>query len=147
MSKNPSDLSILPEIFENYPEIQAVYLFGSTHSGKMHPESDLDLGVKGDTGIEDKKLEILTELARHGFCHVDLVFLNTKDILLKYEVVRHNHLLYKRDDFDNARFFSLILRQYQDFYPYLKVQREAYKRRLLHDGETGSYRTSPEETR
>lgn len=143
MSKNPSDLSVLPEIFATYPEIQAVYLFGSTHSGKMHPESDLDLGIKGED-VEEKKLELLADLARHGFCHVDLVFLNTKDILLKYEVVRHNHLLYKRGDFDNGSFFSLVLRQYQDFYPYLKVQRAAYKRRILNDGKTGSYRTSPE---
>lgn len=134
MSKNPTDLSILPEIFSKFPKIQAVYLFGSAASGDMHPESDLDLGIKGEEGIKDQQLDIFTELARHGFCHVDLVFLNTNDIFMKYEVVRHNHLIYRRQGFASSSFYSLIMRQYEDFYPYLKVQRKAFKRRLLNDG-------------
>ena len=134
MSKNPTDLSLLPDIFGEFPKIQAVYLFGSAASGDMHSESDLDLGIKGEEGIKDQQLDILTELARHGFCHVDLVFLNTNDIFMKYEIVRHNHLLYRRKDFASSSFYSLIMRQYEDFYPYLKVQRKAFKRRLLNDG-------------
>ncbi|OQY31095.1 MAG: DNA polymerase III subunit beta [Anaerolineaceae bacterium 4572_5.1] len=146
MKNNPTDLTILPKIFSKYPDIQAVYLFGSSATGKTHMESDLDLGIYSeDQSFREKKLDILTDLAREGFCDVDLAFLNTKDILLKYEVVRHNNLVYQREDFDAGSFFSLIMRQYNDFYPYLKVQREAYKRRILDDGETGSYRTSPEE--
>ncbi len=100
----------------------------------MHAESDLDLGIKGEEGIKKEQLGILTELARHGFCHIDLVFLNTNDIFMKYEVVRHHHVLYEREDFNAASFYSLTMRQYEDFYPYLKVQREAFKRRLLNDG-------------
>ena len=100
----------------------------------MHAESDLDLGIKGEVGIRDRQLDILTELARHGFCHVDLVFLNINDIFMKYEVVRHHHILYERKDFNATSFYSLTMRQYEDFYPYLKVQREAFKRRLLNDG-------------
>ena len=134
MSKNPANLSILPEIFSQFPKIQAVYLFGSTASGDMHAESDLDLGIKGEAGIKNQQLDILTALARHGFCHVDLVFLNTNDIFMKYEVVRHHHLLYKRENFDATSFYSLTMRQYEGFYPYLKIQREAFKRRLLNDG-------------
>lgn len=134
MSKNPTDLSVLPEIFRQFPKIQAVYLFGSAAEGNLHPESDLDIGIKGEEGIRDNKVEILTELARHGFCHVDLVTLDTNDIFLKYEVVRHHHVLYERDDFNATSYYSLILRMYEDFYPYLEVQRRAHKRRLLNDG-------------
>lgn len=131
MSKKPTDLSVLPEIFRQFPKIQAVYLFGSAAEGKLHPESDLDIGIKGEEGIRDRKVAILTELARHGFCHVDLVTLDTNDIFLKYEVVRHHHVLYERKDFNATSYYSLILRMYEDFYPYLKVQRKAHKRRLL----------------
>jgi uncharacterized protein len=134
MSKNPSDLSILPEIFSQFSKIQAVYLFGSAASGKMRTESDLDLGIKGEEGIKSQQLDILTELARHGFCHVDLVFLNTNDIFMKYEIVRHNHPIYRRKGFSSSSFYSLIMRQYEDFYPHLKIQRKALKRRLLNDG-------------
>ena len=133
MSKNPSNLSVLPEIFSQFPKIQAVYLFGSVAEGTTHAESDLDLGIKGEGGIKDQQLDILTELARHGFCHVDLVFLDTNDIFMKYEVVRHHHLIYKQEKFDATSFYSLTMRQYEDFYPYLKVQREAFKQRLLNE--------------
>ena len=134
MSKNPTDLSPLPEIFKQFPDIQAVYLFGSGASKTMNAESDLDLGIKGKEGIKDQQLDILTELARHGFCHVDLVFMNTNDIFMKYEIVRQRKILYKKEEFEANSYYSLIMRQYEDFYPYLKVQREAFKRRLLNDG-------------
>jgi hypothetical protein len=45
-------------------------------------------------------LDILADLARAGFCDVDLVFLDTYDIVLKYEAVRQNKLVYNRGDFD-----------------------------------------------
>jgi uncharacterized protein len=138
-SKHP-ELDRLEKVFRKYPDIQAVYLFGSTASGKTHAESDLDLAIlPGKSSMRNQKLDILAELAREGFCNVDLVFLDTKDVVIKFESVRQNRLLYHAKDFDANAFFSLTLRQYFDFAPYLKIQREAYKRRVLHDGQNRSY--------
>lgn len=138
-SRHP-DLDHLEKVFRKYPDIQAAYLFGSTASGKLHAESDLDLAiVPKKTSMREKKLDLLADLAREGFCDVDLVFLDTKDVVIKFESVRQNHLLYCAKDFDANAFFSLTLRQYFDFLPYLKTQREAYKRRVLHDGQNRSY--------
>lgn len=39
------DLQVLPEVFRKYPDIQAVYLFGSFATGNVHGESDLDLAI------------------------------------------------------------------------------------------------------
>jgi predicted nucleotidyltransferase len=125
-------LGLLKTVFENYPEIQAVYLFGSSASGRANAESDLDLAVLADdTSLRGRKLDILTELAGKGFCNVDLVFLPADDIVLQHEVVRLNRIVYQRPDFDGPSVFSLFVRRYLDFLPYLKVQREAYKRRVL----------------
>lgn len=133
------DLSLLPDIFKKYSGIQAVYLFGSAAAGKTHAESDLDLAiVPADSSLRSERLELLTELARRGFSNVDLVFLDTNDVVLKFEAVHQNHLLYCKSDFDASNFFSLTLRQYFDFLPYLKIQRETYKRRVLHDGQDRS---------
>jgi len=127
------DLGLLPEVFRRYPDVQAVYLFGSFATGNVHQESDLDLAVVPRRGaVRDRRLDILADLARHGFCNVDLVFLDTDDIVLKYEAVRQNRLVYQAEDFDRGATYSKIVRQYLDFLPYLKVQREAYKRRILH---------------
>ena len=134
------NLKRLTPIFHKYTDIQAVYLFGSTAAGKTHSESDLDLAIlPGKASLRAQKLDILADLAREGFCNVDLVFLDTQDIVIKFESVRQNQLLYCAEDFDASAFYSLTLRQYFDFIPYLKTQREAYKRRVLHDGQNRSY--------
>ena len=129
---NPTESQRLADIFSQYPAIQAVYVFGSNISGKTNAESDLDLAVvpRSDKA-RVQKLDILADLVRQGFDDVDLVFLDTDDIVLKYEAVKHNQIVYQADDFDRGSTFSLIVRQYLDFLPYLKVQREAYKKRIL----------------
>jgi uncharacterized protein len=128
----------LREVFQGYPEVQAVYLFGSHATGRLHLESDVDLGlVPAIPGGRKLKLDILTDLTRSGFCEVSLVFLDTADVVLKYEVVRHNRLIYSTKDFDRGAYYSKVVREYLDFEPYLEVQREAYKRRILH-GAAGS---------
>ncbi len=125
-------LKLLKKIFQKYPEIQAVYLFGSSVYGNLHPESDLDLAIIPTIeGFHKKKMEILADLARHGFCNVDLVFLDGEDIVIAYEAVRQNVVVYQRPEFDRGATYSKTVRQYLDFYPYLSVQREAYKKRIL----------------
>jgi predicted nucleotidyltransferase len=130
-TRNP-DLGLLSGIFANYPTIQAVYLFGSHVSEKLHTQSDLDLAiVPADRGLKEKKLDILSDLARVGFCDVDLVFLDTSDIVIKYEAIRDNRLIYQREDYNRGEIYSKVVRQYLDFARYLRVQREAYKRRHM----------------
>lgn len=126
------DLQVLSQVFCEYPDVQAVYLFGSVASGRSHPDSDLDLAVYPKSrSVRERRLEILTDLARCGFCNVDSVFLDTDDIVLKYEAVRQNRVVYQTQDFDRGAVYSKIVRQHLDFYPYLEVQRQAYKRRML----------------
>lgn len=140
------DIRALQDVFQRYPAIQAVYVFGSIGSGKTHPGSDLDLAIVPRTiTLKEKKLLILTDLARRGFCDVDLVFLDTKDIVLKYEAVRQNRLIYSTSDFDRGSMYSKVIRQYLDFEPYLKTQRKAYKRRIER-GSTGSHSKAIEQT-
>ena len=132
MKSEPPDLHLLSQVFCKYPGIQAVYLFGSATSGRVNPESDLDLAIvsKHDS-IRERRMDILTDLACNGFCNVDLVFMGSEDIVLKYEAIRQNRLVYQTEDFDRGAMYSQIVRQYLDFYPYLKEQRKAYKRRIL----------------
>lgn len=127
-------LEKLSQIFCPYPEILAVYLFGSAAAGRSGAKSDLDLAILArSASFEEKKLEILTELARRGYDRVDLVFLNSEDLVLQYEAVRQNRLVYEAEDFDRGETYSKIVRQYLDFEPYLRRQREAYREKLLRD--------------
>lgn len=130
------DLKLLAKVFKNYPDIQAVYLFGSVVSGNIHQESDIDLAIIADTKkLRKRKLAILTDLAREGFSNVDLVFIGNEDIVLQYEAIRQNIVVYETPSFDRGSTYSRIVRQYLDFYPYLTVQRQAYKKRIM-DGKS-----------
>lgn len=132
--KHQFDIDRLRSIFEQYPDIQAVYLFGSAACGAAHAESDLDLAiVSRSPALRSRKLDLLTDLARHGFCRVDLVFLDEADIVTQYEAVRLNWLVYATEDFDRGGLYSRVVRQYLDFLPYLHVQRMAYKRSIVND--------------
>ena len=131
---------------KKFPLIQAAYIFGSVASGKAGKHSDLDLGIiPRSTEIHQQRLDILYELTKAGFRNVDLVFLDTDDIVLKYEVIRQNRLIYQTADFDRGETYSLIVRQYLDFLPYLKTQRQAYKRKIL-NGKTASNQQTPQKT-
>ena len=77
---------------------------------------------------------MLTDLVKAGYENVDVVFLDPaaiNDIVLWFEVVRHNRVIYATDDFDRGALFSKIIRMYWDFLPILEMQRQAYKERIL----------------
>lgn len=131
MKANNPDLSHLPSIFRKYPGIDAVYLFGSYARGEQRDDSDIDLGIVSSSAeLRNRKLDILAELAAAGYCRVDLVFLPSGKILLDHEIVSTHHLVYHKPEFDHPALFSLVTRMYLDFKPYLRVQREALKKRL-----------------
>ncbi len=66
---------------------------------------------------------------------VDLVFLGNEDIVLQYEAIRQNIVVYETPSFDRGSTYSRIVRQYLDLYPYLTIQRQAYKKRII-DGKS-----------
>lgn len=139
------DLDALDAVFRRYPDVQAVYLFGSAAEDRMRRDSDIDLAVVPRTGnCRERRLEMLADLTRAGFDNVDLVFLDTDDLVLKYEVVRQNYVVYQAADFDRGAMYSKVVRMYLDFLPYLDVQRQAYKRRILHGETRGDPSPTPE---
>ena len=134
MTLTPPEIKRLTEVFGQFPEIRAVYVFGSAATGKQRPDSDLDLAVLArNDSFQTQKLDVLTTLTRQGFDNIDLVFLNTADTVTQYEAVRLNKLIYSTADFDRGAYYSKIVRLYLDLLPYLDVQRKAYKERLLSD--------------
>jgi predicted nucleotidyltransferase len=133
----PFDRDAIAAVFKRYPGVLAVYLFGSQAAGQARAESDIDLAVvPRDASVRTRRLEMLTDLAREGFSSVDLVFLDVKDIVLRYEAVRQNRVIYQAEDFDRGSYYSKIVRMYLDFLPYLEVQREAYKERRLRESDS-----------
>ena len=127
----PQQLDRLITVFRRYADIQAVYLFGSYAEGRARADSDIDLAVvPRAAGLRARKLDMLTDLVEVGFERIDLVFLDDHDVVLSHQAVRLNQLIYSAPDFERGSYYSLVIRKYLDFQPYLKVQREGLKRRL-----------------
>lgn len=120
----------LARVLSRFPEIAAAYLFGSAARGRAGPESDLDIAVVTTSPLGSRKLDLLTALTAEGLDRVDLVSLDTDDVVLRFEAVHPNQLVYAADHFDHGDFYSRVIREYFDFEPYLRRQREAMRRRM-----------------
>jgi len=125
-------LEKLENIFNKYSQVIAVYLFGSFAEGKENSYSDLDLGVLLTNEYKNTiKLDILADLADQNFCNVDIIILNQVGILSRFEAVKHNRLIYKKEGFDFSSYYSMVIREFQDFRYLLKIQSSYLKERLL----------------
>lgn len=131
----PDEAEALEALFHDAPAVVGAYVFGSAAAGRRTERSDLDLAVwlRDEADPVSTKLDVLTELARHGFDDVDLVVLNDADLIVQYEALQPNRLRYAADDYSHPYIYSKIMRKYWDFRPYLEVQRAAYKKRLQRD--------------
>jgi len=126
------DISKLTRVFQNYPDVLAVYLFGSYAEGRERTDSDIDLAIlPRNDKLRGRILDVLTDLAFNGYSNVDITFLDTNDIVLKHQAVRLNQVIYHTPEFDCGSTYSRIIREYLDFKPALAVQRAALKRRIL----------------
>ncbi|MFW6287790.1 MAG: type VII toxin-antitoxin system MntA family adenylyltransferase antitoxin [bacterium] len=98
-----------------YKSVKAAYLFGSYEEGKPNKNSDLDLAILLEEDYDQMiKVDILTDLTRNNFDNVDLIILNNASLLLKYEVIKHNKLIYCREDFNFSSYYSRIVRLFLD---------------------------------
>lgn len=124
----------LREVFAAHSAVWAAYVFGSLATGRERDGSDLDLGIVVNSDRwepTNDKVPLITECMKAAERDwIDLVVLNDAPLVVQFEAVRPNVLLYSRDDFHPGRFYSKVARMYWDFEPHLRRQREALKRRL-----------------
>jgi predicted nucleotidyltransferase len=125
----------IARILARYPAVQAAYLFGSHARGTAKEDSDIDVGLVGPAAdLNTIRLDLLADLVSEALDRVDLVLLDEADLTLRFEALSPNCRIYTKEGFDGGSYFSRSIREYFDFEPYLRIQREALKRRLL-DGQ------------
>ncbi len=105
--------------------IRLVLQFGSTVTGRVHPASDVDLGVlleRPSLTLEERS-ELLHELQRlFPDREVDLAILNHADPLFLKKVTEDCHLLYGGPA-DFQRFKLYAFKRYQDHRKYFDLER------------------------
>lgn len=111
----------LLSIFENYPEVKLVYLFGSMANGKIGPISDYDFAVYLDEKDFLKRFDIRLELAgkissKLKTDAIDLVIIN--DIAgpeLKFNIIKDGKLILEKEPF-KVLVEPRIMTEYIDFH-------------------------------
>jgi predicted nucleotidyltransferase len=102
-------------VWEAWPDVVAVWAFGSAQGGEIQLGSDVDVAVLGERPLSlDDRLQILDQLqAQLQFADIDLIVLNEANVILRFEAVS-GKLLFCRDEQQMAAFVSLAAREYED---------------------------------
>ena len=112
--------------------IRVVLQFGSTVTGTTHDDSDLDLAVQFDTPILSLGTILeLQEALQSQFPgrKVDLAILNRADPLFRKKIMESCRILFgTSQDFARLRLYSF--KTYQDYRPYLELERQSVAKRL-----------------
>lgn len=133
MSEQPiTDLSPgLKELTQRFG-IRVILQFGSSVTGTTHDRSDVDLAVELDTSTVS--LETMLEMqealqARFPGREVDLAILNRADPLFRKKIMEACRTLFGTPQ-DLARLHLYSFKTYQDFQPYLELERQSVAKRL-----------------
>ena len=128
---NTEAVSGLRELAQRF-RVCLILQFGSTVTGTTHARSDLDLAVQFETPHASFQtiLEMQEALqARFPGCKVDLAILNRADPLFLKKIVESCRILFGMPK-DLARLRLRAFKVYQDFRPYLELERRHVARRL-----------------
>ena len=126
----------LEQYFASKPQVALAYLFGSQASGKVHPGSDLDLGILLAENIPQReytgqRLEIIGDLMQLLKSNdVDVVILNQVPLVMRYQVISNGKLLFCRDRQEAIDFRVQTLNSYFDFQPILDHHREIFFQKI-----------------
>lgn len=113
----------LAGVAEATPGVLALYLFGSRATGRSRPESDVDLAILLEPGVDrraawDLRRELIARFEGVLGGEVDLAILG-EDLDLSFRVLTQGDRLYERRR-DRVRFEeSLLAARYYDFQPFL----------------------------
>ncbi|MCL4424324.1 MAG: nucleotidyltransferase domain-containing protein [Firmicutes bacterium] len=118
------------------PGVTAVYLFGS-YLENREKARDIDLAVLLATTAKsqvDLFMDLYAPLAKEsGGLEVDLMFLNSASLPIRFEVVSTGKLVYCSDTDRLTDFLEDISREYMDFRFHLEMGRKELYQALKED--------------
>lgn len=126
----------LTKTLSAFPEIAAVYLFGSFARGNVRRGSDVDVAIlTRSPSSARRRSRSRSEYAAAvsgalGCDRVDVVVMNDAPVVLRHEIFRDGKLLFVRDRAGLSRFRVLSSREYLDTIPLRRLFEKAYFRRI-----------------
>ena len=119
---------------EKFPNVQLALLFGSVVSGKMNPESDLDIAVAAPQPITwREKMCLIEELALIVLRPIDLLDLQSAHGLILKRALTTGSLVLCKDRGLYARLIGRMLFEQADFQPLVRmILRQRIKQWIAH---------------
>jgi predicted nucleotidyltransferase len=105
--------NLVPVIQSALPGLKAVYLFGSTVTGEMHGNSDIDLALWSGRPLSALALwELRQQLETIAQRPVDLIDLNNATTVMRMQVISKGKRLYCQDFTACEQFEDFIFSDY-----------------------------------
>lgn len=124
---------------EPIDEIRLAVLFGSAASGKVRPQSDLDIGIWMRSPDDASSLsDLRVRLERATGKVVDLICLHEAPPLLRFEIARGGRVLLERSPHDWADFRAKTMIDWWDWAPTARIVHRAVAARLAEEAAHGS---------
>jgi len=119
--------SKLVKLLEN--EVIFAYVFGSVTSGRLHPQSDIDIGVylKESPGSLNDKLAFNRKVSAAFNRDVDVIFLNDADIIITMQILTNGELIINNNPERLILFKAAKAGEYSDF----KISRQIIEQNML----------------
>ena len=103
--------ALLPLLQRRFPELLALYAFGSRVTGGATSESDLDLAILVDGRVDPLSLfHLAGELSEIVNCDVDLVDFRTASTVMQYQIITTGERWWQKD-FRADLYEAMVLNQ------------------------------------
>lgn len=126
LTKDTLERCIIELLRQSYPDLIAIYVFGSFERGAMRPESDIDLAIltTQTLGACDR-WHLAQRLANIINREVDLVDLKKASTVMRMQVISTGRCLYESDPSERDRFEDYV------YSSYARLNEE--RREIIHD--------------
>jgi uncharacterized protein len=105
----------LTSILRRKKKIAAVYVFGSTATGRARRDSDLDLAIVSKKTISGReRLTLEADLSNRLGRDVDLVVFGQATPLLQHQILKYGRLICENDPAERVRQEVLARAEYMD---------------------------------
>jgi predicted nucleotidyltransferase len=126
----------LKTIFSSYPEIIAVYLFGSFLDRK-ETARDIDLAVLLEQPVKnqvDIYMNLYPSLAEvFNPLEPDLLFLHSASLSVRFEAISTGEVIYSSDDERRTDYEYIVSGEYMDFKYHLDMARKELFEEIMED--------------
>jgi predicted nucleotidyltransferase len=120
-------------ILRDMPDLRLVILYGSAATGKMRPDSDVDIAILFDRPLStEKKMELISRLERELKRDVDLVDLFDLNGTILKQILTKGHVLLQATTGVLAELIQRMIYNQTDMMPYVSRTLMERQKRFVH---------------